>query len=51
MEKTPKFPKARHLEPTMMYFAYVHDMGDHYVGKTYAGDEVILPKQTDEGGA
>lgn len=49
--KTPRFLRSRHLEPSAMYFTYIHDMGDHFVGVTHTGDEVILPKQTDEGGA
>ena len=52
MEKTfPPDQRARKCVYPVMYFTYIHDMGDHFVGITHAGDEVILPKQTDEGGA
>lgn len=51
-EKTsPQHPKARADVYPVTYFTYIHDMGDHFAGITHAGDEVILPKQTDEGGA
>ena len=52
MEKTfPPDKRTRKCVYPVTYFTYIHDMGDHFVGITHAGDEVILPKQTDEGGA
>lgn len=36
--------------PLPTYFAYVHDMGDHFVGVTHGGDEVVFPKDKNEGG-
>ncbi|MBP3409704.1 MAG: hypothetical protein J6M10_01795 [Clostridia bacterium] len=52
MEKTfPPSQRARECVYPVTYFTYIHDMGDHFVGITHAGDEAILPKQTDEGGA
>lgn len=52
MEKTfPPSQRARECVYLVTHFTYIHGMGDHYAGKTCAGDEAILPKQTDEGGA
>lgn len=50
-EIPPPHPNEKDNMYPVMYFTYIHDMGDHFVGITHAGDEVILPKQTDEGGA